>query len=66
MALNAKDQKLLEKYKSAGSWHAECCVCSRSLDPAAGDTEMSKAKSGSINFFHRDCLRKWGECGAGR
>lgn len=37
----------------------KCCVCGKALDPAAKDTEMTKTKRGTLNFFHRGCVEKW-------
>ena len=59
--LNARDKKVLEGYKAARSYKADCCICGGFLDPNAEDTEMSKPKSGGMTFFHRGCVKKWGE-----
>ena len=51
----------LYKLKVQGTYKADCCICGRPLDPEDDKTEYCKTKRGTGNFFHRDCVRRWGK-----
>ena len=51
----------LNKLKASGTLRADCCVCGKPLDPDDDKTEYCKTKRGTENFFHRDCVRRWGK-----
>lgn len=61
MPLTQVQKTKLNKLKDSGSWRADCCICGKSLDPEDDKTEYSKTKRGTENFFHRDCVRRWGK-----
>lgn len=61
MPLTQAQKTKLNKLKDSGSWRADCCICGKPLDPEDDKTEYAKTKHGTENFFHRDCVRRWGE-----
>ena len=61
MPLTQAQKTKLNKLNDAGSWRADCGVCGKPLDPEDDKTEYCKTKRGTENFFHRDCVRRWGK-----
>lgn len=61
MPLTQAQKTKLNKLKDSGSWKADCCICGKPLDPEDDKTEYSKTNRGTENFFHRDCVRRWGK-----
>lgn len=61
MSLTQAQKTKLEKLKVSGSWKADCCICGKPVYSTDCNTEYAKTKRGTENFFHRDCVRRWGE-----